>query len=187
MPLPNHYLITPNSDNETEFLSTLENSLQKGTRLIQFKGKGLDDTAYRALASKVIALAHRYDAQVLLTGDPARVGELGADGLHLDSRGLANATQRPLPPYYLIAVSGHSLEALKRGEEIDASFGVLSPINYTSAHPDITPLGWEGMKYIAEQLSMPIYALGGVDASDEDAALEAGGRGIAGHRGYWNT
>jgi thiamine monophosphate synthase len=32
---------------------------------------------------------------------------------------------------------------------------------------------------------MPVYALGGVSADDEAAALAAGGRGIAGNKGLW--
>ena len=185
MPLPNHYLITPAPKDEAEFLASLEKSLQAGIRLVQFKAKGLDEAAYRALAQKVIAMVHRYDGQVLLTGEAALVEELGADGLHLDSKALAGCTERPLPDYYLLAVSGHTLEALQKGEALGASFGVLSPINYTSAHPDIEPLGWEGMKAIADELKIPLYALGGVTADDEEAALAAGGRGIAGNKGLW--
>ncbi|MEN8171025.1 MAG: thiamine phosphate synthase [Pseudomonadota bacterium] len=187
MPLPTHYLITPGFDNEAQFLASLEKSLQAGTRLMQLKAKGLDQAEYRALATRVIPLAHRYDCQVLLSGDPSLVDELGADGLHLDSKAAAKFTQRPLAGYYLIAVSGHSLDALKRGEAMGASFAVLSPINYTSAHPDIEPLGWQGLQEAADQLAIPIYALGGVSADDEPAAKEAGAQGIAGNKGYWNN
>mgnify|MGYP001087407933 CR=1 FL=1 len=120
-----------------------------------------------------------------LTGEPALVGELGADGLHLDSKALAACSERPLPDYYLVAVSAHSLEALQQGEAMGASFGVLSPINYTSAHPDIEPIGWEGMRAAVEQLKIPLYALGGVTADDQAAAVAAGGLGIAGNKGLW--
>ncbi len=187
MPLPTNYLIPPNPEDETEYLDALEKALQAGIRLMQFKTKGVDEAAYRALALKVIALAHRYDCQVLLTGDPALVNELGADGLHLDSKALAACTGRPLPDYFLVAVSGHTLEALQQGEALGASFAVLSPINYTSAHPDIEPIGWEGMSAIVEQLNIPVYALGGVSADDEAAALKAGGQGIAGNKGLWQS
>jgi 8-oxo-dGTP diphosphatase len=185
MPLPANYLIPPAPQDEAAYLTTLEKSLQAGIRLMQFKAKEMEEAAYRALAQKVIALAHRYDCQVLLTGAPALVEELGADGLHLDSKALASCTERPLPEDYLLAVSGHTLEALQQGEALGASFGVLSPINYTSAHPDIEPLGWEGMKAIAGQLRMPLYALGGVSAGDQAAAQQAGALGIAGNKGLW--
>jgi thiamine-phosphate diphosphorylase len=185
MSLPSHYLITPSPEDEDAFLAALERSLQAGARLMQLKGKGMEPQAYAALARKVIAMAHAHDCRVLLTGDPALVERLGADGLHLDSKALKGATTRPLPDGYLVAVSGHHLAALRRGEAIGASLAVLSPVNYTKAHPDIEPLGWEGFAEIVSQLRMPVYALGGVSAEDEAAAIAAGGQGVAGNKGYW--
>lgn len=185
MALPNHYLITPNGDNSAAFLDGIRNSLQAGTRLMQLKAKGLDAVAYAALAEQVVALAHEYDCRVLLSGDPKLVQALGADGLHLDSKGLKAAESRPLADDYLLAVSGHDLGAMQKGEAIGADFGVLSPVNYTKAHPDIEPLGWEGFGEIAAALKIPLFALGGVSADDLQAALDAGGQGIAGNKGYW--
>ncbi len=187
MSLPTQYLITPNPDDEAAFLAGLERSLAAGIRLLQLKAKKLDREQYRALAEKVIALAHQYGCRVLLTGEASLVEELGADGLHLDSKALAACSERPVAEPCLLAVSGHTLEALQQGERIGASFGVLSPINYTSAHPDIEPLGWEGMKAICGQLKMPVYALGGVSAADEADAIDAGGQGIAGNKGMWQA
>ena len=185
MSLPDHYLITPNPKDETEFLAALQRSLEAGTRLMQLKAKGLDEEGYRALAARVIEMAHRYDCRVLLTGNPALVDELGADGLRLDSKALAAVSARPVAEGRLLAVSGHTLESLQKGEALGADFGVLSPINYTSAHPDIEPIGWDGMKVIVDQLKMPLYALGGVSADDEAAAKQAGALGVAGNKGYW--
>ncbi|SCZ62399.1 thiamine phosphate synthase [Thiohalomonas denitrificans] len=91
---------------------------------------------------------------------PALVEELGADGLHLDSKALNSADKRPVPETYLLAVSGHTLKALRKGEALGASFAVLPPIKYTKAHPDIEPLGWDGLETIAAQLKIPLYALG---------------------------
>lgn len=185
MPLPKHYLITPTPENIGEFLTAMESSLQAGTRLLQLKGKGMDTLAYVDLAKLVIKLAHDYGSKVLLTGDPLLVEQLGADGLHLDSKALKAATRRPLPDNYLVAVSGHTLPALRHGEAIGASFAVLSPIRYTKAHPDIEPIGWDGLTAITAQLAIPVYALGGVSAEDEAEAILAGAQGIAGSRGYW--
>lgn len=185
MSLPSHYLITPSPDQDTDFLPALERTLQAGSRLLQLKGKGIDLQTYEALAQRVIALVQGYGGKVLLSGEPTLVEKLGADGLHLDSKGLKIATKRPLPDKYLVAVSEHTLEALQQGEAIGASFGVLSPIHYTNAHPDIAPIGWAGLAEITAKLTIPIYALGGVSAEDEADAISAGALGIAGNKGYW--
>ncbi len=185
MPLPSHYLITPAATNEIEFLSNLELSLQAGIKLLQFKGKQMKPDAYRALAKKVLAIAHAYDCRVLLTSSPEEVAQLGADGLHLSSHCLDRYTHRPLPEPYLIAASGHNINALNKAQSLEASFALISPIKYTESHPDLPPLGWEGFASLTNQFILPIFALGGVSPADEAKAITAGGQGIAGTRGYW--
>ncbi len=152
---------------------------------MQLKGKGMEPHAYAILAEKVLSLAHTYGCKVLLTGTPSLVESLGADGLHLDSQVLKITSQRPLPAGYLIAVSGHTLDALLQGEALGADFGVLSPIRYTRAHPDIKPISWTRFAEIAAQVKFPVYAQGGVSAADEAEAINAGAQGVAGNKGYW--
>jgi len=184
--LPPHYLITPApGDNEADFLAGLENSLQSGIRLMQFRAKGMSDHDYALLAKKVIEIAHASGCQVLLNAAPETALMLGADGVHLDSKRLLAATERPLPKPYLVAASGHSLAELKKAESIDASFALLSPVKYTKSHPDTEPLGWDVFAETVDQIAMPVFALGGVNDLDEEDAFAYGGQGCAGIRGYW--
>jgi len=185
MPLPPHYLITPAVDNETEFLAGLEHSLQAGIKLLQFKNKNMSTADYLTLAKKLLAIAHAYDCRVLLTSSPEEVAQLGADGLHIDSQSLTNYPSRPLPEPYLIAASCHSADALRKAQNIEASFALISPVKQTNSHPDLAPLGWEGFSVLTNQFILPIFALGGVSPDDEDDAINAGGQGIASTRGYW--
>lgn len=185
MNLPTRYLITPAVKDASEFLRTLERSLSTGIRLLQLRAKGMSVEAYAALAQKVVPLVHEYDARVLLNGDPQLVLETSADGLHLDSKALSACSSRPIGDEYLLAASGHTLQALQHAEAIQASFAVLSPVQYTSAHPDMAPLGWAGLAAITSQLDIPVYALGGVTVDDEARALASGAAGIAGNKGMW--
>ncbi len=187
MILPTRYLITPAVKHALEFLQLLEQSLRQGISLLQLRAKGMSGDAYAALAQQVVLLAHEYDAKVLLNGDPALVLETGADGLHLDSKVLSACNSRPIGNEWLLAASGHTLQAMQHAEAIRASFGVLSPVQYTSAHPDIPPLGWTGMAEITGKLELPVYALGGVSADDEETALASGAAGIAGGKGMWGS
>ena len=187
MSLPSHYLITPAVDNETEFLAILETSLHAGIKLMQLRSKGMTLDAYEALAKKVITLAHANDCKVLLTSNANMVEKLGADGLHLDSHALKNCENRPLPAPYLIAASGHDQTALNKAQAIGASFALLSQVQYTPAHPDLEPLGWERFGQLAQQTHLPVFALGGVKPENEADAIAAGGQGVAGTKGYWKT
>ncbi len=187
MQLPSHYLITPSPVDESEFLKALERSLAAGISLMQFRAKGMGEEAYQALAEKVVALARGYDCRVLLSAPTAMVLKVGADGIHLDSRALAACDSRPLPSEYLVAASAHTLEELKKAEVLGADFALLSPVKYTKSHPDIEPLGWTRFGEMIQQVSLPVFALGGVSVEDEEAAHKAGAQGLAGAKGYWRA
>ena len=44
----------------------------------------------------------------------------------------------------------------------------------------MTPLGWENMASLIEQVNIPVFALGGLRLDDIDRVVNAGGQGIAG-------
>ncbi|HCT27663.1 MAG TPA: DNA mismatch repair protein MutT, partial [Stenotrophomonas sp.] len=47
------------------------------------------------------------------------------------------------------------------------------------------PLGWEAFAALRAQVSLPIYALGGMGAGHIAEARRHGGQGIAAIRGLW--
>ena len=56
----------------------------------------------------------------------------------------------------------------------------LSPINATSSHPHIPPLGWQAASDIISKSNLPVYLLGGMSKEELDKALNIGAQGIAG-------
>jgi thiamine-phosphate pyrophosphorylase len=126
------------------------------------------------LARALLALArHRY-LFVLIAGDPALAGALGADGLHLPETRMREAAHwRALHPRWLITAATHAPRAIPSA--VDLVF--LSPIFPTASHPGRTALGAVRANAIARALRVPVYALGGIDA--QNATLLSGFTGIA--------
>ena len=179
--LPTAYLITPEPDGCTEtFLNRLNASLAQGARLVQLRAKTLGDRAYATLAREVIRVCHAHGAAVLLNSAPELVTSLGADGVHLDSRRLAETPQRPLASGLWVAASCHSPGELSRAEAVQADFAVLSPVSATASHPAVSPIGWHRFSQWVDGCKIPVYALGGMSYADIDAAIRHGAQGIAG-------
>jgi 8-oxo-dGTP diphosphatase len=186
--LPDLYLITPEpAQDHNDFLQRLACCLQQGVRLVQFRAASLDGQQYRELARQVVALCHERGAQVLLNADPALVPQLQADGVHLNSRRLAQLFERPLPAGIKVAASCHSFRELKRAQTIDADFAVLSPVKATASHPGGEPLGWRRFAQWTDYAAMPVYALGGLNRADQEDAFGHGAQGIAAIRGLWEA
>ncbi len=185
--LPQRYLITPEPpvDDLTGFLSRLERALRGGVRLIQLRSRKLGGEAYRQLAQRMLELAHRHQARLLLNTEPQQAAALGADGVHLTSERLLSLQQRPLDDTFLIGASCHDERELARAAAIGADFAVLGAVLPTSSHPGVSPLGWERFTQLVEGARLPVFALGGMGPGHLDRVLSSGSQGIAAIRALW--
>lgn len=168
---------------EEEFMLRLEAALHKGLRLVQLREKHLSRAELRELALRVVELAHTHGAKVLLNGDVALAQEVSADGVQLSSAQLAELSERPEVEW--CAASCHSADELRRAEELGCDFAVLSPVLPTLSHPGVRHLGWGNFEAIATGASIPVYALGGLSASDMETAWRHGAHGVASLRQAW--
>lgn len=166
-----------------EFLRRLESALRNGLRLVQLREKNLTRDELRDLALRVVAMAHAHGAQVLLNSDAALAQEVGADGVQLNGVQLAELSERPAVEW--CAASCHNADELRRAEELGCDFALLSPVLPTLSHPGAPHLGWEGFAASAAGASIPVYALGGLSASDMDTAWRYGAHGLALLRQAW--
>jgi len=186
--LPDLYLVTPEPGDRTgRFVDPIERCLRSGVRLIQLRAKTVQPYSYRAIAREVISLCHAYRAQVLLNAPVEWVTELGADGVHLTSRALANTTRRPLRGDRWVAASCHNEDELEQARRIGCDFVVLSPVLETDSHPGSKALGWARFAQLAGDANMPVYGLGGLEPADLSVAYQNGAQGIAAIRGLWEV
>jgi 8-oxo-dGTP diphosphatase len=168
---------------EEEFMLRLEATLRNGLRLVQLREKHLARDELCDLALRVVALTHAHGAKVLLNGDVALAQEVGADGVQLTGPQLTDLSERPEVEW--CAASCHNAEELRRAEELGCDFALLSPVLPTQSHPGAPHLGWEKFAAIAAGASIPIYALGGLSASDMETAWRHGAHGVALLRQAW--
>lgn len=183
--LPDRCLITPEPDDESEFLEHLQQLLEKDLTLIQFRAKQLPADNYLKLAEKTIDLAHRYEAKVLLNSPPQLLAN--ADGLHLTSSQLLGLDTRPqLQPQQILSASCHDKIELQKAAEFNAGLAFLSPVKATRSHPGVTALGWKSFYELSRYANLPIFALGGLAVSDINEAKKHGAQGIAAISGLWN-
>ncbi len=182
--LPTLYAISNVAELGVEpFLSKLQLQLDAGLGLVQLREKSLDSLALHELGQRVVVMAHACGARVLINGDVALVQALGADGVHLNSLQLEQCSERPAVAW--CGASCHSVEELRHAERLGCDFALLSPVLPTLSHPDGVPLGWVNFTKIAEQSSIPVYALGGLTPADMTTAWQCGAHGIALLRQAW--
>ncbi|MFZ0023100.1 NUDIX domain-containing protein [Acinetobacter sp.] len=102
--------------------------------------------------------------------------------IHLKQNQLMNLKQGELKSGYRYLAACHDLTALMHAEQIGCEAALLSSVLTTATHPDTPALGWERFKQMAEQVQIPVFALGGMKADELDYAKSQHAYGIAGIR-----
>lgn len=168
---------------EASFFNALAQQLKNGLKLIQVREKQLNHDELTTFTKKVMTLAKPFGAQVLLNAPIALAAAIGVDGVHLSASALLQLESKPTN--LLVAASCHNATELTHVEALGLDFVVLSPVAATESHPDANPLGWKKFLALTGNISIPIYALGGMVPSDLSQALSHGAQGIAMQRAAW--
>jgi thiamine-phosphate pyrophosphorylase len=101
--------------------------------------------------------------------------ELAADGVHLGQSdpGAAEARSRGL-------LLGRSATSFEEAIEADADYLGVGPIWETPSKADAAaPLGLAELARICAAVSVPVVAVGGIDAANAALCIEAGAAGVA--------
>ena len=101
--------------------------------------------------------------------------ELGADGVHLgqSDEGAERARRAGL-------MLGRSAVTYEQALAADADYLGVGPIWETPSKSDAgPPLGLEELRRICSAVSVPVIAIGGIDASNAAECLRAGAAGVA--------
>jgi 8-oxo-dGTP diphosphatase len=184
--LPDRYLITPEPEpGNTDFINRFEQAIARGVSLVQFRAKQLSAREYRQIATLMLDSCVRTGARLILNASPALVRDIGAHGVHLTSDSLMALSERPLTADYLVGASCHSLAEVEHAGNLGLDFVVAAPVKETLTHPDAVPMGFTGLQRLTESASLPVYALGGMQSRDLEAAFHHGAQGIAAIRGLW--
>jgi 8-oxo-dGTP diphosphatase len=183
--LPKLYGITHAAQAGAErFLPLLPLALNAGLRLVQVREPQWSGQELESFARHVVQLAHGHGARVLINGDTALAGRVGADGVHLRAAQLFELHKRP--DCALVGASCHDRRELDRAAALGADFVVLGPVAATPSHENATPLGWQRFAALIEDYELPVYALGGLTPADLPQALAAGAHGVAMLRAAWD-
>ena len=103
---------------------------------------------------------------------------LDADGVHLGRSD--SGVERALEADLLLGLSAAGVEEACEGEEQGADYLGVGPVWATPTKPDADPpIGLDGLAAVCAQVSIPVVAIGGIDATNAAECLAAGASGVA--------
>jgi len=151
-----------------------------GCRWLSVREKDLPAQEQAALLRDLAGHAHRHGATVTLHGDPKVAREAGAAGVHLPADGNAAEARRLLGKDALIGMSIHDAAEARAADPAVLDYVVAGPVFETASKPGYGPtLGPKGLAAIVDVCSVPVIAIGGINAGKITGFCAAGGRGVA--------
>jgi thiamine-phosphate pyrophosphorylase len=176
------YLVTDrNQTGGRDLLWVLEQALDGGVKAIQLREKDLSGRDLFSLAEKVCQLCQAYNAALFINDRIDVALAVDAAGVQLSQTSLPVVTTRALlGPQKIIGVSTHSLQEAKEAEQNGADFVLFGPVYFTASKAAYgAPQGLAALKTIVDNISLPVYAIGGIKPENIESTKKLGVRGVA--------
>lgn len=150
-----------------------------GVTAVQLRENDLSSCELYELAMTLRAVLQ--GRALVLVNDRADVAAAsGSDGVHLPERCLpVHAVRHLVGDGCIVGRSVHSVEAAVQAEREGADYVQVGAVFATASHPGATPGGLELVRAVADAVSVPVIAVGGIDASRVRDVVDAGADGIA--------
>jgi len=162
-PLPRLWLMT--DERQGEGVVEAVARLPEGAGIV-FRHHSLEEVARRDLFERVRAAA---PGLVLLAGPAGQARLWGADGSHGSGPGDG-----------LRSAPVHDQRQIRAAERNGADLLFLSPVFATNSHPGGRALGLARFAWLARRTTLPVIALGGMDAARGRRLASFGAYGWAG-------
>ena len=173
------YLITDNGAVKGDLAESVEEALKGGVRAVQLRYKDGSGSALYESAKKLRAITDKYNALLFINDRIDIALAIGADGVHLPSKGMDVKDARTLLGSKLIGVSCHSLEEVKDAYKKGADFVTIGPVFDTASKRQYgEPVGTDVLKDI-KGIGIKTFALGGVKLNNLEECFNKGADGVA--------
>jgi thiamine-phosphate diphosphorylase len=157
---------------------TAERAADGGATVIQLRIKNLatDELVERGRA--VAGIARAKGVTLVVNDDVDAALALEADGVHLGREDAGK--ERARAAELLLGVSASSVAEAIAAEEQGADYIGAGPVWATPSKTDADePIGLDGLAEICDAASVPVVAIGGIDAANAADCIAAGARGVA--------
>lgn len=155
-------------------IKTARAAVEGGATVVQLRLKGArtDEVVETGLPFRDLPVTF------VVNDDVEAAIALDADGVHLGRKD--TGLERALEAGLLLGISAASAEEARAGHAAGAGYIGAGPVWATPSKKDAdSPIGLDGLAAICRAVSIPVVAIGGVDASNAGDCVNAGASGVA--------
>jgi thiamine-phosphate pyrophosphorylase len=151
-----------------------------GADLIQLRAKNSAIEEVRSMASTILPITRRAGVGLVINDHLLLARDLASDFCHLGQedffgQGFASVAELPIRRSEpRIGISTHAPEQAQRAVNAGADYIAIGPVFATGTKPTARPVTLDYVRWAAANLSVPWFAIGGIDLQNLDSVLTAG-------------
>ena len=156
----------------------VESALRGGATMVQLREKELSDEEMLAEARELCALCHSYHVPLIINDRVDIALKSGADGVHVGQSDMRAADVRTLIGEGLIlGVTARTPEQARAAALAGADYLGCGAAFGSSTKQDARAITPDEMRAVCEAVSIPVVAIGGINAGN---IMQLAGTGVAG-------
>ena len=165
---------------ESNAVRIAEAMIKGGVDLIQLRGKKQSIDELVDLAEKLHELTSQSATPVVVNDYAEIARRVPVEGVHVgqDDDSIAVA-RRKAERGVVVGKSTHGLKQARAAQSEGADYIGFGPIFSTPTKPDYEPVGFMDVARVHEEVSLPIFCIGGIKIDNVEQLIAAGARRVA--------
>lgn len=182
------YAITADETDTAHLLTQVEAALASGASILQYRNKRVHGAAALEQAKQLLALCQRHDVPLIINDDVELALKIDADGVHLGiDDGDIRAARAKLGEGKIIGASCYNNLALaQQAARLGADYIAFGACFPSGTKPD-APRAEAQLFRQAQDLGLPIVAIGGIKLDNAASIISAGADLIAVIGALWQA
>ena len=163
-----------------DFFDVVEAALMGGVTMVQLREKTLPTADFLKKANALRTMTERYGVPLIINDRLDIAFDSKACGLHVGQKDISASDSRRIlrkDTGKILGVTANTIAQAQAAEAAGADYIGAGAMFATQTKGDTTPLSKEALKAIVESISIPVVAIGGINAQN---AKELTGLGLAG-------
>jgi thiamine-phosphate pyrophosphorylase len=151
-----------------------------GADLIQLRAKNSPASDVRQMAELILPITRAANVGLVINDHLDIAREVGAEFCHLGQEDFFDAGHKHCREVrggkgeVRIGLSTHAPEQAQRAVEAGADYIAIGPIFATGTKPTAKPVTLEYVRWAAQNVTVPWFAIGGINLQNIDSVLAAG-------------
>ena len=158
----------------------VESVLQNGATFLQIREKDLAEDAFEAEAEKLKTLCAQRGVPFVVNDSVEIALKIDADGVHVGQSDIKGRDIRAIiGPDKILGISAGTVEEAVAAEKAGADYIGVGAVFPTGTKKNATPMTMELLKEIVSSVSIPVVAIGGINAENILRLCGSGVDGVA--------